>query len=647
MPELKDRIIKHSLFALSLLLLLTFSVICQAEVQTRRFVVEFKQNASFPKQSFSIKSDLLSKSGNPSDIADTNGCTGSDSLPDEKRHKLSSYELKMNLIESISWQLLYATQLLVAYELILTTNHAPVCCKRYSWLPVKVVVAAGWLVKSYWNSESSLFNPIEQHEATSMLTQGDLPFVTVTAAFGSGHNQQQYSPSASSGQQSPGTVTCPASSFTSFLYSEFDDGDRDPQQHQHTFGLNCFVHPCQGFCRLRSLSDSRRPAEWLLNAIEPSTGQTGVANTDYNGPLNDDLTMPRRWPATADDLIIISGLLNLGRQSLHEKNGMPSTLNHFRPRMEVPETLQTKTESSQLVQGPHRLSKAVRVQTKDQSEQETSGVTMVREDGQPQLCGKARKNAQALSHQKIKDDTRQRICEVSVIGEDSQSRPCGMVCKNRQALSYHRIRDHSGKQTCSAAVVGDDGQLRKCGTVCNNPITLSEHRRRSHSGQQTCKLTVIGEDGQLRPCGMVCRNVLALSAHKSGYHRGQSICNLAVVGEDAQPQPCGKICKNAKALSNHKSNFHGRQQTCKVAVIGEGGQPRSCGKVFKNVQVLSHHKKSSHSGQQVCSATLFTECGQQRPCGRVFKNGRALLHHNRIHRKRKLVDVGQDGGPGS
>ncbi|WOG29010.1 hypothetical protein [Endozoicomonas sp. 8E] len=612
-------------------------------MQTRRFIVEFKQNASFPKQSFSIKPGLLSQSVNPSDISDTNGCTGSDSPPDEKRHKLVSYELKKDLVELISWQLLYATQLLVAYELILNTNHAPVCSKRYSWLPVRVVVAVGWLVRSYWNPDSSLFNPIEQHEATSMLTQGDIPFVTVTAVFGSGHNQQQYSPSASHGQQSPGTTTCPASSFTSFLYSEFGDGNREPQEHLHTFGLNCFVHPCQGFCRLRSSSDSRRPAEWLLNTVELSTGQTGEANTDYNGPPNGDLPIPRRWPANADDLIIISGLLNLGRQSLHEKNGMPSTLNHFRPPMEASETQQTKTESSQWVQGPRCLSQAVRIQTKDQSDQETCDVTMVREDGQPRLRGKTRKNAQALSYHKRKDDMGQKICEVSVIGEDNQSRPCGMVCKNRQALCYHRIRDHSGKQTCDAAMVGEDGQLRTCGTVCNNRIALSEHRRRSHSGQRTCEVTVVGEDGQPRPCGMVYRNVLALSAHKSGYHRGQSICNLAVVGEDGQPRPCGKTCKNAKALSNHKSIFHGRQQTCKVSVIGESGQPRPCGKDFKSVQVLSHHKRLSHSGQQACTVTLFTEGGQQRPCGKVFKNARALLNHNRIHRKRKLVDVDQSG----
>lgn len=126
--ECNNRIIKHSYFALPLWLLLSFSVICQAEVQTRRFIVEFKQNASFPKQSFSIKPGLLSQSVNPSDISDTNGCTGSDSPPDEKRHKLVSYELKRILL---SW---FHGSYFMPLNCLLLTN--------WSWTPITLLYAA-------------------------------------------------------------------------------------------------------------------------------------------------------------------------------------------------------------------------------------------------------------------------------------------------------------------------------------------------------------------------------------------------------------------------------------------------------------------------------------------------------------------------
>ncbi|WOG27089.1 hypothetical protein [Endozoicomonas sp. 8E] len=129
-----------------------------------------------------------------SNIADTNSYTGSDSPSDRKRHRHGC----SSIIESISWQWLYATNLLVAFELILTNQDASYGSNPYSWLPLETVVAVSCLLKSFWNLYSPLFNPIEQRTLL-MLTQ-DHRFATVTTMFGSGHNPRQCQPLESSGQ---------------------------------------------------------------------------------------------------------------------------------------------------------------------------------------------------------------------------------------------------------------------------------------------------------------------------------------------------------------------------------------------------------------------------------------------------------------
>lgn len=124
---------------LLLLLLKLLSVVCQAEPLTERFVVELEQNAVFTNQSFSVKDDQHKWPDSPSDITDTNGYARSDLPLDEKRHKPVGYGVKTTLIESISWQWLCATHLLVSYKLILTTKDSPLCYTPYSWVPVEDV----------------------------------------------------------------------------------------------------------------------------------------------------------------------------------------------------------------------------------------------------------------------------------------------------------------------------------------------------------------------------------------------------------------------------------------------------------------------------------------------------------------------------
>ncbi len=570
--------------------MLSFSVFCQTEPLKSGFIVELEQNESFPKKRFSI-------------------------------------------IQSISWQWIYTTNLMTAYELILTTKEVSPDSSPHSWPPVEVVFTVGWLLKSYWKPVSALFNPIEL-QAPSILPQEDQPFAIIITLFGSGHDQQQVQPSESSVQQAPKATIQNTGYFTHRPYSDSDDGDGNPPQYSHTMGLNCFVHPCHGVCRFQPSSESREAAEWLLNLKESSKGcikmtfgqsprppygindkptnncnpkQSGHAEAAHADPadsVNHDVPMHRHLPLTAEDWVIVNGLLNLGCHSFRVKTGISFMRDHFNPPMETSETQQTTEGSTHFSHKPLHFSQKDTVQAKN--------------------------------------NIRQKICKATVVGKNGQQRLCGKVCWSAAALSVHKSSYHSGVKICLKTVIGEDGQLRQCGKVCKHNNALSDHRRRDHTGQKTCEVTVIGEDGQQQPCGKVCKNAQALTDHKSGYHSGQRTCNATMVGEDGQPKLCGKILKNTIALMHHKEHFHSRKKTCDVTVIGEDGLLRPCGMVLTNARYLKNHKKRVHTGRQTCDEPLIGEDGQQRPCGKACKNVEALRLHKRKHRKRKPVDTNLD-----
>ncbi|WP_257276398.1 hypothetical protein, partial [Endozoicomonas sp. SESOKO4] len=148
--------IKHSLFTAPLLLV-TISVVCQAQPLTRRFVVEFENKTGSQSQNFSITPDQHTLSDTWSDIALIKGYAGSDLPSDEKQCRIKSCELKTAIIKSISWQWLYANHLLLGYQQILTTKNNPLNSTSYSWLTVEMVITVVWLLKSYWDTKSASF----------------------------------------------------------------------------------------------------------------------------------------------------------------------------------------------------------------------------------------------------------------------------------------------------------------------------------------------------------------------------------------------------------------------------------------------------------------------------------------------------------
>ncbi len=450
-----------------MLILLQMSfVICQAQTLTRHFVVEFEQKKGSPNQSFSIKRGQHILPDSPSDTTDINDHAVLDSTPYNK----NDCWIKTTLIESISWRWLHATHLLVGYELILTTKNISPNSAPYSWLPEEVFVAVGWLLKNYWNPASPFFNPIKQKE-----TSQDQPSATMTMMPGSGHNPPQGQQIESSCQITSGATTQLTGSFTHPLNTtDYDGGNGNPQEHSHTLGLNCFLHPCHGICSYRPSSDDRRSNNWPLNAEESSTDKSSqlmsakaVCITDPVEPLS----KPRQWSllVAANDSIIIHGLLSLSNNTLPEKNRVSCSL----------------TDSTYPM-------------------------------GTSPDC------QQALPNRKRTDSTGQQTCGETADMKNGQQRPCGRLFNSIKALSDHKRRCHTGQKICDATVVGKDGQQRPCGNVCRSALALTDHKSRYHTGQKICNLLAVGKDGQQK-CGMVFKNAVLMANHKKNTTPGKSL----------------------------------------------------------------------------------------------------------------------------
>ncbi|WOG27023.1 hypothetical protein [Endozoicomonas sp. 8E] len=610
---------------------LSFFVACQADPWTGRFIIEFELNSGFTNRSFSIKRDQHTLTVNPSDIAEKKDYTQSDSLSEVKRQQTYVFREKKTIIKSISWQWLYATNLMVAYGLTLSTKYAPSSFISYSWLPIEVIVAVGWLLKSYWNPDSSPFYPIAR-QLISILTQEDQSLAIITMMPGYGHNQQQGRPSGSSDQQAPQTFTHPLVHLTNLVFSNFGDGNQGPQQHQHTLDLNCFIHPCHGLCRFRPSSDSYDSG--ALNSKESSIGHTEARPGQDSCPhfVNRNCYRCNLMDGVASDGVTMN---SAGDGATNTNTSAGKVICNVIVVGKDGQLRQCETAC-----------KNVRTLSAHKSGHHTGkkncNMTLIGEDGRQLPCGKLCKNAHALSSHKSRYHRGQKTCDVNLIGEERQSRPCGKVCINSKALTEHKRRDHSEQKTCEIIVVGKDGQQWPCGKTCKNIQILSIHKSKYHTGQKSCKETVAGKDGKQRPCGKTCINAQALYAHKNNCHSGQQTCDMTLVSEDNQERPCGKVCKNPETMRVHKRSVHTGQQTCAVTVVGKNGQSMLCGLVFKNLHSLSSHKSRIHSGQQSCGMTVVGKDGQPRLCGKVCKNAGALSNHKIKHRKRKPVNVEQD-----
>ncbi|MGI9278698.1 MAG: hypothetical protein ACR2PX_03595, partial [Endozoicomonas sp.] len=101
--------------------------------------------------------------GKPTEITNTNSYSGSDTPPDDKPSRPKGpWESLTTVVESVTWQLLYASNEVIGYKLLLAFQKDSYQPQPFSWMPVVATVVVGWLTRSNWNPEAPLFNQLDE-----------------------------------------------------------------------------------------------------------------------------------------------------------------------------------------------------------------------------------------------------------------------------------------------------------------------------------------------------------------------------------------------------------------------------------------------------------------------------------------------------
>ena len=259
LPSQEQQRVGRAIKSLLFHALFLVSCVCLAESKTHNFI---EQSAGSPGQNSSIKSepdtlsamqmiDMESLQGRATEITNTNGYSGSDSPPDDKSYRLGGlWESLTTVLESVSWQLLYATSEAIGYKLFLILQEGSYQPLLFSWEPVMAIVVVGWLSRSHWNSELPIFNQLDEQESKQ---QRELQIITLMDRPCGGYS----SSTLPRGQDQPSNMF---STFTAHSYSSianypfrYSDDPDWPIPPRHTQDENCPLQPCchQRHCILR------------------------------------------------------------------------------------------------------------------------------------------------------------------------------------------------------------------------------------------------------------------------------------------------------------------------------------------------------------------------------------------------------------
>ena len=187
--------------------------------------------------------DRGSLQSKPTEIISTNSYSGSDTPPDDKPYSPRRYWKRLaTVVESVSWQLLYASNEVTGYKLLLAFQEDSYQPQPFSWMPVVATVVVGWLTRSNWNPEAPMFNQLDE-QATNQ--QHELQIITLmdnpggvhsqaTGSWGHGWSFDMYSSSAANSYNS----------FGNYQGGYYGDDPGWPITPVHSYGENCYEQPC-------------------------------------------------------------------------------------------------------------------------------------------------------------------------------------------------------------------------------------------------------------------------------------------------------------------------------------------------------------------------------------------------------------------
>lgn len=513
--------------------------------------------------------------------------------------------------------------------LFLLVSLSIICCaepgdsalsaKPYSLIPVEAFVAADMVLKNYWNPNSLLFNPTNQPGASQ-----DHPFAITTMVLpgpGQQKNDQQSQASASSGQQASGTTSRLKRFFAKFLPNR-SEGNGNPEQHQHTYGLNCYADSCNGVCRFRPPSDSERLDEADDTDDTDDTDEKCIICFE---PLQKEMTV-----------VLHCCSMKISRKCLRRlapTRGCPLCRADLRSLLQ-PEDFPVSAEAQQDLSDSYNEPPGA---TASQTASFVIPPDYVEGLEQHQhavgLDGYVDSANTACRFQTPSDS--ERLAEAGEAGEECPI--CFSPLKKETTVVV---------PCCSKKI--DSDCLRKLPTsscpFCRADLSfLAETPDFSLSeAPETCPicLVMLGDDTIVTPCCSqrmdrycllnalvcsgrcpLCRTDISSVLQSLGFATGAEarpsltvsfsepqgdilsqtvssdmtarasvlVCDAPVFGGR-----CLKICKNAQALWQHKSRVHTEHAICDETVIGQDGQQRPCGAILKNCQALIAHKKGYH-----------------------------------------------------
>ncbi|UYM15267.1 hypothetical protein [Endozoicomonas euniceicola] len=226
--------------------LLFFSYTSQADSETFDFAVEFGaggKNVSIkaaPATGYlsGLPLPLQGKESFEDGYSSTYG--GGDSPPDDKPRKPGGGGgHTTTLIESWSWQPLYASREIVGFLLSLTVDKSSLSGFTTSWKPVIGTLVVGWVIRTLYNPEQPLFNRMDAQQSEdhrlAIITYPKDPQKSETVAVGGAESGT----SGARGNGGGGSGT----SVTIFSHdNDGNSGDQPPQTFYHTRGPSC-PHP--------------------------------------------------------------------------------------------------------------------------------------------------------------------------------------------------------------------------------------------------------------------------------------------------------------------------------------------------------------------------------------------------------------------
>ena len=530
---------------LVLLTLLWLVILAVSSVQAR--VLDFTVAVNQAKPCFTVQpnnattlhwmGDEGSRSTESADVLTVASGSSQDDPPDDKPHKPFGIRPCFDtLVESVSWQPMYAEKMVVGYRLWLSLQEDSLSIKGFSWWPVVAGVVLGKFIYTWWHSETSSFHQWEeqQYHASDqkIITCMDHP------PGQSGYPQGGGGPGVSN--QGTGGYHYRGNSFS--MYGGYSPSGGGGGGHDPQDGHTRNYRPCPACCQ--------QPCQYPVESSSHYYGQS-------DSSINDALPLSCYPPEPGVSTKYESTAVSLQASVQPPVPGWPSDHEPDDPGCICRRCLDLLIQCAATCegQGGNCVERATSVENTNVSERPTAVIFPW-----PGTTSESYVHQQPGLVEESKPPSRKS-------SQSSQKKPPGekWACSypgcTKSYSSAYRLREHKashlGEWACS---------YPGCTRSYSSAQAVKEHEA-SHEGKWACP-----HPG----CTKSYSNARGLREHKAS-HWGKWACSYP---------GCTRSYSNAQALREHKASHEG-----KWACSHPG-----CTKSYSSARGLREHK-ASHKGK--------------------------------------------------